>query len=897
MAKQSDSYEQQLKQALKYFDDAERLTSESPLATAYFLSGSSHAPATTAGSPPNWGAVLQQALLAASARLWGEQPPRNRHEIEAVWNEILTAPGEARYDYLVLELRYFRRFFRPRSLQQIWEEFLQQSRAEFYRDVDRAVERLGSALLHVLRPGARLEAVPAASSLVGRTGLLQQAVQTLGAGKSIALSGPSGAGKTSLAATIAAQWPTETVFWFTVRPELTDRLYDLLFALGSFLHRHSADLLWRTLVAGQGKIDEPALLLNLAVSDLKSLADRQPLLILDEVDLWDDPDDVNRAVHEFVVGLRRAAPLLMVGQRVDLGADLHATVGDFDVATATRLLARNGLDLEAPDVVKLHEVTGGNPRLLWLCVDLIKQGEPLEELLQEDATGRLRPFTGFFNLLWLRLDEDERRLLHALSAFALPAPSDPWPDEVLARLHARHLVTYDTQGGVALLPSIRTALLRALSAEQREEMHRQAAVIYAARAEYTLAAFHLQQADEPATAIAVWFPHREQEIGRGQGATASAIFRNVSGARLKKKEHRTLQIIRAQLHQLSGEFQAGLDALADGRWDEDEPDALTLDARRLQGEFYDALGRPDDALRSYAQGLGATASLLEQQVDFHALRGMVHLRQREMDDADTAARRARYQAEQLQGLVDEGRGDLDQAEAHYLHALDLATQLGDSAGAAESNRCLSNLYGRRGELEPALAYANTAIETYRQIGDLVRVALIQSNMAANYLDAGRHTDVLAVGEPALAFYREIGHPHGLAATACNLAEAHFELGNHAEAEEYAQLAVGQEEPLAFPYAAYTLALVREAAGQADAALDLLRLGRESAQQNSDLFIEAYLWLKTAEILVGRPGMKPPAADGGREAAATARTLFHRLGIESMTAAADELLSSAAPTTG
>jgi hypothetical protein len=144
------TFDKQLKDALKRLGDPARLAAESPLATAYFLGVTAPQDKTT-----SWGELLRQALLRAAHSLWGETPPRHREEVEAAWAEILADPSTSRYSYLVLELRYFQQFFRPRSLQQIWEEFLQQSRAEFYRDVDRAVVELGEALLRTCaRPRA-----------------------------------------------------------------------------------------------------------------------------------------------------------------------------------------------------------------------------------------------------------------------------------------------------------------------------------------------------------------------------------------------------------------------------------------------------------------------------------------------------------------------------------------------------------------------------------------------------------------------------------------------------------------------------------------------------------------------------------------------------------------------
>ncbi len=872
-------FDQQIKQALKYYDNPDRLATESVLASAYFLGNAGAEQLDSSAGEQNWGEILCRAMVNAADGLWGAKPPRNREEIEAAWADILQSPGAPRYNYLILELRYFRRFFQPRSLQQIWQEFLQQSRAEFYRDVDRAIEALGESLLRHLRPGARQEQAPAVVSLVGRTALHERIARTLREGKSVALSGLSGIGKTSLAAAIVEGWPSTHILWFTVRPELNDGLYQFLFAMGGFLHHNGQDLLWRALAANQGKLDDPALLLTLARRDLAQLAPQRPLLVLDEVDLWSDDEGVHRALQELIAGLQEVAPFLLVGQRVNLAASTYVTLTGFDDEDIVHFLTKQEIHLAPEEIQRLMNVTGGNPRLLWLCVDLLTQGEPLDDIVGEASDG-IHSFDGFLNLLWLRLDKPQRQILHALCVYPTPAPRDLWPNEALEALTARHLLFHDGMGSVFLLPSVRSVLYRALSAEQRELLHLEAAGVNAALGDYTMAAYHFQRADRPDMAVKVWFPHRSQEIERGAAATALTVFTNVSGTRLSKKERRTLDVIRAELFHLSGDLHTGLDILEQTDWQQEDPSELTMGAQRLRGDFQDALGMFDDGLQSYAESLTTAARLQQRIVDLHVRIGRVHVRQRRLAEAAQTVQQARCQAEMLQGLVLEEQGDLSSAQHHYGDALKLAEDLEDEVSLAEINRCLSNLFGRRGELEQALKHADQSIAYYRQIGDLVKVALVRSNMAANYLDAGQYADVLTTGQQAFDFYRQIGHSHGTAATACNLAEASFELGDGAEAERYAGIALEQEEPLAFPYAYYTLALVRSARGEAEEAGKLLERCCSLAQDNEDIFIEAYARLKMAEITA-------PAAES-IEAARQASDLFTRLGLDEMAGAAREL---------
>ncbi len=888
MAKQKTvPFDQQLKQALKYYNDPDRLATDSVLATAYFLGWANDARSKTLAAERgdnelHWGKILCQAMLDAADGLWGESPPRSREEIEEAWANILQAPGAPRYNYLILELRYFRRFFQPRSLQQLWEEFLGQSRAEFYRDVDRAIEALGDSLLRHLRPGARQERPPSAATSHGRAALQDRIQDALRDGKSVALSGLSGIGKTSLAASIVDEWSSATILWFTVRPELNDGLYQFLFTIGGFLHQNGQDRLWRALAASKGQLEDPALLLTLVQSDFTRLAARRPLLILDEVDLWSDSEGGYRALQEFIAGLQEVTPMLMVGQRVGLAAHTYMTLTGLDDDTVDQLFQEQQIRLTADGIRDVQNATGGNPRLLWLCMDLLHRGESLESILGERAEG-VHSFDSFLNLLWLRLGKEEREAMHALCVYPAPAPGGFWSAKVLEALATRHLLYQDDTGSVSLLPSVRTVLYRTLSAEQRERLHQQAAGISAALGDYTMAAYHFQKADQPELAVKIWYPHRSQEIERGGAAMAAVIFNNVSGARLSRKVRLTLDVLRAELFQLSGDLRSGLDTLGQTDWRSQEPSELAMEAQRLSGDFEDALGQFDHALASYADSLAIAARLQQRMVELQVRRGMVHVRQRQIGHAQRAVQQARCQTEYFQGLVLEEQGDLSSAERHYSTALELAEALGDDVSLAEINRCLSNLFGRRGELEKALQHADQSIAYYQQIGDLVKVALIRSNMAANYLDAGRYSDVLATGKPAFDFYQQISHTHGTAATACNLAEASFELGDEAEAERYVRVAIEQEEPMALPYALYTLALVRHAQERSEDAQDLLHQCCSRAKENEDIFIEGYARLKLAEIL-----QSGPAPAEKNEAAARAADIFKRLGLPEMVHAAENL---------
>ncbi len=89
--------------------------------------------------------------------------------------------------------------------------------------------------------------------------------------------------------------------------------------------------------------------------------------------------------------------------------------------------------------------------------------------------------------------------------------------------------------------------------------------------------------------------------------------------------------------------------------------------------------------------------------------------------------------------------------------------------------------------------------------------------------------------------------------------------------------------MALPYALYTLALIRHAQDRSKDAQELLRQCCSRAQENEDIFIEGYAWLKLAEIR-----QSGPAPADANEAAGRAADIFRHLELPEMVDAAEKL---------
>lgn len=927
------TFYEQLKLALEYQAEPEILRIYSPLAKPYFLSQYATDDKREAGlqneraafrmkaGQVDWGVVLSQRLLAAADTLWQGNPPTDSDALFAAVEEEATQRGRgARYDYLMLELNYFKRIYTPppKTQAEIYNDILHISRTSHDRWLKEAVEHLGKVLLQQLRPPLRLEMPTLSGILIGREQVKQYLLEQLARAGTVTITGPSGMGKSTLGAAILETWSAPTVFWFTFRLGLNDHLNSLLFALGYFFYQHGASALWLQLIADEGKLEDINLALGLVRSDIESLPNL-PLLCFDEIDLLraadiDRPNPHHSQILNFIDSLRSHLALLFIGQRAVLESNVTLPLDRLSHHDIGEWLQTLQLGYREEDIHHLARYTGGNPRLITLCLALhqlnrnvtatgAQQSDPLS--LGSDQTlgatllqlPTMPALAAIWDRLRIRLSVAERQLLQALAVFRTPAPKDAWlqdaiaiaPDveaeakrrefgdestkwaRALAQLQAHHLIDGDQNEGIWVLPILRETLYEEMAVETREQHHLAAAHIYAARGEYTEAAYHFHAGDQPEQAIALWFPERHSEIQRGQAGAALAIVEQISANRLKRAQQKQLALVRSELYGLLGEpakVVASLDAVA---WAQDDPESV--EAFRLWGEALNMQGDAYGAQEKLQQGVQVVAYLLEQHTHLHVQRGLIHMQQREMKAAWQEATRARYFAENLQGAVQANLGNYDVARQHYEVALSLANELDDTQAGARTQYYLGIAAMQQQDTATAFAHYRAAIEDYQRTGNRAQEVYARSNLAAAYLTAGDYEAAIAEAQQALAFCERMNAPYWMAMNAANLAEAYFELGQMTPAETYAMQVIEHEEVDSYPYALYTLGSVRRVQQRYDEALQFYRQSCRIAEQNEDRFLLAYAQRGMGQVLADQ-GLLAPA----RDAFGTATTLFQQLGI-------------------
>lgn len=864
----NDLFDEQIRQALNHFQNAKWLGKHSPLATPYFL-GKALLEQRQDGreTAAAQGQTLQQILLQAAMQRLNGAIPKNRKDFLQIINiERMEqgAKGPA-YHLLLLDLKYFRHYFTPNVYPQAKQEvdiceFLGVSRSSFFTHLKTARQRLGETLLAQIRPAMRLEQPPQPHSIIlGQDRHQATAIGSLQQSQTLFIHGAGGCGKTTLGATIAQNWQSGPVFWYTFWPSLSEQLDTLLFAMGHFLNMHGASNLWGQLITNHGHIKHLNTAITLLRTDIAQLSEL-PLFCFDEMDyLLTNPDLRSLASEELITFLERMReflPILLIGQQPNFLADEYISLSSLSLVESTALLNQVGLSLTVEEIEQLHQITNGNPRLLKICAPLLASGNSKLHQLSQSAS-----INGLFSSLWQTMPPFERALAQQLAVFRRHTPVDAWESqkEGFQLLQNHAMLQMDSQGGVRLL-SIFSELIRndpqKLSADAFEKCHMNAAAIRIERGEFATAVYHLIQAGEPEQASQLWWIHRQSEISRGQGSQIYPLLQNIPRSRLSEKGKQALALSLAEISELLGKPEEGILQLEETIWPNEE--MRTIDALTLKGKFLNALGQPNEALDTFNHTLNLLTQSAYKQVHLHTWRGYIQLQQRNIKSALTSARQAQYEAELFYGLVQEELGTFDEAFLAYQRALALASNLDHHEGIAKANQGLANLHARQGKVDKALKFAETAVAYFEKIGDPFNVEKVRNTIISIYFNQGRFQDVITIGENSLTYFSDANMPFWVSVVAATLSEAHLEVGNLLMAKKRAHQVLEFEEPQTMPYACYTLGLVAKKEQTFDDALSLFQRTCELAQQSEDQFILAYAERALGEIYIDQS--KPQEAE-------------------------------------
>ncbi len=817
-----------LQNALELVQQTATLGQESPLAVPYFL-----------------GDYLLQQPTAMQPSAVGRGNALHTLLIEALRDlPAHHAMGES-YQRL-LDLSYFQRPNKRSG--DLWDQ-LGMSRATYFRERKKAIEVLESALIRHINPALRLEKPLQSDHVFGREQEVQSGIDALMKAQSVGIAGPSGVGKTTLAAYLLAQCPAQLIFWYTIYPGINDQLPSLLFALAYFLHRQGASTLWLQLLAERA---QPQLesLVALLRNDLATIVDQAPIFCFDEVDLLQPELASHMQLLQFIESFPSGFGHLLIGQTVPMVTDHFIALSGLPTANVRQLVEVNGIRLEALQLEQLTKQTRGNPRLLKLYLALHHSGEPLTEALV-----KLKHAPSLETLLqriWPRLPEAERDILLELAVYRRPAPIDVWPEPqqqvALQQLLHRQLIQHDGKGGIMLFAAYRRALYGQLTPEDREVLHAQAAQVRAFHQEITAAAYHWTQARDYASAVRVWYSHRERQIDQGQAGAALHIFAEISHTQLQNEtDQQLLGLIRGELHKLLGNYTQAEATLQAITW---RTPRLAAAARRLAGDVAELTGELARARSAYADGQIILETLIESDlVLLHRGMGWVYRRQKMLDDAWQEAQSAQYEVENLKGNILREWGDFALAETHYQQALQLAQELNNIGYEAKTRNAIASLLIKQGKFVEADLHFEHAYQLFRRLGRLLSVASVRVNQSVACMLNGRPAEAIPHALRAKSIFERLQHSYGVATVYQALAEAHLALGDASQAIQYAQDAMGCEEDTVIPDALRVIGEAQLALGDGNGAKATIEQAISAAIENRDRYLEAYAYRALAKVLV------------------------------------------------
>ena len=863
--------------ALKNYTDLQWLGKNSPLASPYFLGDFLNLvdyPETIAGR----GRALQQVLFKAATFHFQDNLPTSRQALDRLVEKERSEMGNGGpvFSLLLLDLRYFRHYYSPRTLPNrvgAIPDFMAISKSAFFRYLDQARNQLQLNLLRMIRPNLRLEQPILTTSLVGREPILQACLSDLAQSHSVALSGIGGIGKTSLGIQIRESWPQKSVFWYTFRPGLNDYLTSILFALGHFLQKFGRTNLWSHLMANEGIIKNVQQAIGFLRADLQFDGGSSLLLCFDEVDLLQTNSSqprhgAHKLVLEFLDGLRKRTPLLLIGQRSMIDTDSHYVLQPLIKDDINQLILNSDVQPSDDLVDTVYRVTHGNPRLVELLLSLLESGE-------KDAVfsfAHLASIKPLFNRLWKRLDESEKQLLLNLAVFRSYVPIDELQGKSgIDNLRQRQLIKIDEQGGCTIVPFFREMIYNDLSSEHLQLLHKQAANIRAEFGQYTQAAYHLTQAKSFQEAIQLWYDYQDVEIAQGNVGAANAVFEGIESKSVGKTDRKKLKIIQNRLALLFGEAERVLSGMESYDWHIGEK--LSVEAMRQLGEANWQLGKTEDSLENLQTAIDSLRDLFLETVRLHTRRGQISFDLINYDLAEGEAIIAQAEIEVYLGVLKLARGQYKGAQPHFEKALRLAKNVEDMGFIARIHYYLAMATGNLGDMKGAHQHAEVAMDYYKQIGDRLKLEGMRAELAGFYLNVGQFSEMIEPAERALNFFEGIKHDIWISHLTSNLAEAYFETGNLEIAETYALRAISSENIRVQPYAYYTLGQIQHAKHKPEAAEQSFLIGIETAEKTEDKFISAYL-----HRIYGLFFMKEGLTDKGLTLLEIALELFNLLNI-------------------
>ncbi|MEM7532015.1 MAG: tetratricopeptide repeat protein [Chloroflexota bacterium] len=887
----TDGFIKSIETTLELFHDPTELGKQSNFAEPYILAA--HLPqrqtlsrdTTIAYTPEVLGRTLREVMRSVVTQM---------RELSDVKHHVYLAN--------LIELHYFRQYSNKQVMIELRDpkdpdKELKQSTYFNYRR--RAIALFADIFSRYIQPTVQLEQPPRVREPVGRHQHISSCRRWIKEKKTIAITGPSGIGKTTLGGYLATSPTTSEnashpVFWFTIHHDFNDRLDKLLFQLAHFLQRHGEPTLLRQLMFSEKVVNEQ-IALGLVYPALESLS-RTAILCFDEADQLEQ-NEVHNPIISFLTQLNGAAPILLMGQETPLiHADEHLSLsalslGDIHEMVEQSAIPRHRYTSQRQKIEQFYTYTHGNPRLIELCLTfMVVSDESIETMLEQLQESSSVEFV--LKKIQQRLQPEEWQILQTLSVFRGRVPAMAFHDEakyaILGRLHERQLIHFDAHGAVRLLPAYRHSILATINDAEQIARHCDAAQTRLSSGEYTAALYHLCQAKMYDQALTMWVQHKRHEMEQGQSGIALALLEQIPKAQLNQSNQEALTLIRSELRRFFGQYDQILDDIQTTEWQSADSQA---EAQAIAGYCHVQRQEPSDAVQNFKKAIHIAQTNTETRLVYYYKdlanayihSGNIEEDEHALDEAWKAVLLAEYEVENCKGLVQEEIGNFAKATTHYQTALNLANRLQHIHGIAKSSQNLGIVYTQLDEFQSAEQYYRQAENAYQMLGHQVALAGIKQNRSIIYIEAQQYEEALSHTKESLSLFESFQNTYGIMASLINLAVIYIELSQFEIAEKYINQIMQTETPGFVCSGRRMLSEVRLGQGDLAAAYHYVNEAIDIAKEHglSDL---PYC-LKTQ----GRVYKSQGQADAAKDAFQQALALFTRMGLKNEVAKVEAAL--------
>jgi ATP/maltotriose-dependent transcriptional regulator MalT len=621
-----------------------------------------------------------------------------------------------------------------------------------------------------------IELLPDISSFRGRSSDARKCNKILHETGVIAIHGVAGVGKTWLGVQLAQQQMGMNSFWFTFRAGISDKIEDIIWALGAFLAQKGESGLWRIMR------DQKPYPLSVKLNQLIQSLKRFPcLLCFDDFQVVHNNQEINSFFAHLLAYHTKTAPasikLLIIGFEKPefVATDTAFELKGFSKVDVRQWLSDVGLQLSEVNETMLLKQSEGNAIYLSSFIRWATEEHRSKSAIKDyitDLSQQEQIAHYLTTRIFETLSKDKKRIVQAISLMRKPVPAHVLAcvleiselSLLLQKMGSQHIIEAKVGGSYFLHSLLKTYFEATIDSHELIPIHRKLAECFNHHRDFIEAAYHFIKAHLPDNAILVVMRNIDALVNMGHAPSTLELLDTVP-------EKEVPAILLADVHQVKGNLYRAIGQFVQ---------SIT--------EFESAEQQCSRSGNKFAQ-TEALCGLAETQ----RMQGSYEATLSAYSKADELAKstdnlRSRVQAQCGIGRVLRLTGSLQAALAAYEQAQSDSQNLSDERSKAEIAWGLGRtviLLGKNREalehFQSAYGFSLSAADTYRQAEALWGIGEV-------YRRIGNYPEAIKTYTSVQNLVREFGTPYGLAWTLIGIGETSRLMGNFDRATKVYQMA-------------------------------------------------------------------------------------------------------------